>query len=260
MAAGIRGIAGITSLILIAGSLVLIFFVVLSGVKRTTPLNSTYFLRADTSSVPGARAQSQWTYFYVCDTGNTNCGSPVPALPIGYAWVADSANIPPSLVGGHAKNTTSTYYYYMWRFGWVFYLLALLFDALAFLVALASPVSRLASGLSGLIIGIALFWMSLAAALMTVTFVKIRNEFKSQGLDAHIGRYAFGFTWGAWAAMFLATLLLFLGCGLGGRKDHVRDTRPRRRFGFFRPKRRTSTRRSFIDETSNQRRVKDEYA
>jgi len=235
MAAGIRSGMGIASLILIAGSIVLLFFVVLSGVKDTTPLNKTYFLRADTSSIAGTdRPVSQWTYFYICGEDNQNCGKAVPALPFGYAWVGGSDGAPAALAGGQGKNTTSKYYFYMWRFGWVFYLLALIFDVVAFFTSLAAPVSRLASGLSGLIIGFALFWMSLAAALMTVTFVKARNEFRDAGMDASIGKYAFGFTWGAWAAMFLATIMLFLGCGLGGRKETTTTTSSR---GFFRRQR-----------------------
>lgn len=90
---------GIVSLILIAGALVLMFFVVLSGVKTTTPLNNTYFLSADTSSITGARPVSQWTYFYVCGSGNTDCGKPVPDLPIGYAWIGGGSGAPTSLLG-----------------------------------------------------------------------------------------------------------------------------------------------------------------
>ncbi|KAG9244537.1 putative SUR7 family protein FMP45 [Calycina marina] len=262
MAAGIRGATGLISLVLIAGSLVLLLFVVLSGVKHTTPLKQTYFLQADTSSITGARAISQWTYFYVCGEGNTDCGKPVPDLPIGYAWVSSNDGVPASLVGSHGKGTTSRYYYYMWRFGWVFYLLALTFDAFAFLTAMASPFSRLAAGFAGLMVAIALFWMSLAAALMTVTFVKLRNVFQANDMSASLGKYAFGFTWGAWAAMFLATLMLFFGCCMGGRnKDHVRDAKTTNgNTGFYRRQRRASaTRHSFVDGES-QRRVKDEYA
>jgi hypothetical protein len=65
------------------------------------------------------------------------------------------------------KGTTSKYYYYMWRFGWVFYLIGLAFDVFGFFAALFAPCSRLASAFSGLIIAIALFFFSLAAALMT---------------------------------------------------------------------------------------------
>jgi hypothetical protein len=93
------GAMGTVSLILIAGSLVLMFFVVLSGVKRTTPLDKTYFLRATTSGVQGARPVSQWNYFYVCGEGNNDCGSPVPALPFGYAWVGGGEGAPSGLLG-----------------------------------------------------------------------------------------------------------------------------------------------------------------
>jgi len=257
MAAGIRGGMGIASLILIAGSIVLLFFVVLSGVKHTTPLNKTYFLQADTSTIAGSgRAVSQWTYFYICGEDNQDCGAPVPALPFGYAWSGGSAGAPAALAGKHGHGTTSTYYYYMWRFGWVFYIMALALDVAAFFTSLAAPFSRLASGFSGLIIAFALFWMSLAAALMTVTFVKARNEFRNAGLTAEIGRYAFGFTWGAWLAMFLATIMLFLGCGLGGRKEETTTTSSGSR-GFFRRQR---SRRGAGSISDSQRRVKDEYA
>lgn len=267
MPSGMRGIMGTVSLILIAGALVLMFFVVLSGVKNSTPLNKTYFLRADTSGITGARPISQWTYFYVCGDGNADCGSPVPALPFGYAWVGGGAGAPPSLVGSHGKHTTSTHYYYLWRFGWVFYLGGLLFTVFAFFSALLAPCSRLASGLSGVILMGALFFYTLGASLMTAEFVQARDHFKSNNMSASLGRYAFGFTWGAWAAIFLATIFLFLGCGAGGRSE--KQTRTRRseastggmgNLGFFRRQRTTrSTRGSFVDNES-QRRVKDEYA
>jgi hypothetical protein len=95
----IGGVLGIVSIILIAGSIVLLLFVVLSGVKHASPLDKTYFLQADTSKIAGARPLSQWTYFYVCGDGNTNCGAPVPALSIGYAWVNGGTGAPASLVG-----------------------------------------------------------------------------------------------------------------------------------------------------------------
>jgi len=85
----------------------------------------------------------------------------------------------------------------------------------------------------------------------------MQKVFKANNIDAHLGKYAFGFTWGAWFAMFLATLMLFVGCGLGGRKD---TTTTSANSGFYRRQRRQSaTRHSFVDGES-QRRVKDEYA
>lgn len=258
MAKAARGGLGIVSLILNAGAIVLLLFVVLSGLTNTIPLRDVYFLRADTSGFAGTtRAISQWTYFFICGEGNQECGAAVPALAFGSAWRGDNAGVPESLVGSHAGGSTSTYYFYMWRFGWVFYLLALVFAVFAFFASFLAPCSRLASALSGVITFFALFWMSLAAALMTVTFVKARNVFLAAGIESSLGRYAFGFTWGAWAALFLAMLFLFLGAR-ADKTDHVKTRSSRGRF-FGRKKSTRSTRGSFIDAES-QRRVKDEYA
>jgi hypothetical protein len=67
----------------------------------------------------------------------------------------------------HGHGTTSKYYYYMWRFGWVFYLMSFVLAVFGLFSSLLAPCSRLASGLSGLIIGSSLFFFSIAAPLMT---------------------------------------------------------------------------------------------
>lgn len=147
--------------------MVLMYFVVLGGVTSSTPLNKTQFLSVDTSSITGARATSNWNYFYVCGAGNTDCGNAVPALPLGYAWVGTTQeNVPAELTGSHAQNTTSFYYYYVWRFGWVFYLIALFFGSMAVLSGLLS-FTRIGSGFSSLLCFSATFFQTIAAVLMT---------------------------------------------------------------------------------------------
>jgi len=260
MGAAARGSLGSVSMILIGASILFMFFVILGGVTHHTPLRKTYFLKADTSGIPGARPISQWTYFYVCGDNNANCGSPVPALPVGYAWLGGSSQAPHGLVGSHGKHTTSFHYYYLWRFGWVFYLLGLLTTVCAFFASLIAPCSRLASGISGILVLNALFWFSFAAAMMTAEFVQMRNEFHHQGRMAKLGRYAFGFTWAAWACLFLATIFLFTGVGQKSHKEQKNaQTDGNRRGGYFRRGGKRSSRGSFIDNES-QRRVKDDYA
>ncbi|KFZ18231.1 hypothetical protein V502_04199 [Pseudogymnoascus sp. VKM F-4520 (FW-2644)] len=163
--AGKRGLLGAVSWILLAGALVMMWLVVLAGVTRHTPLNKIYFLRADTSGIGDARPISQWTFWYVCGSNNDNCGSPVPALPIGYAWRGNSAGAPSALVGSHGHDTTSKYYYYMWRFGWVFWFIAFVFANFALLSGLLSCI-RVIAGATGLLALAATFWLTLAACLM----------------------------------------------------------------------------------------------
>jgi len=256
MAAGLRGGLGFVSWILLCGALVMMWFVILSGVTNTTPLNKTYFLQANTSSIAGARPISQWTYFFICGAGNQDCGSAHPDIPFGAAWSGNAAGVPAPLIGPHGGHTTSTYYWYMWRFGWVFYLMGLFFGVLALFTGFLSW-TRLGSGLSSLMTMIATFWTTLAAILMTIEFVKARNVFNRNHMTAHLGRYAFGFTWGAVAALFLASILFFAGCFVGRNRnpDHVRSTRR----SFFRRNRSTRSRGSFIDNESQRRVVKEEY-
>lgn len=245
------------ALLLLAGSLLLLWFVILSGLTHTSPLRETYFLRADTSGIQGARPITQWTYFKTCSDDNTDCGPARPGLPLGDGWASNARGVPSDLIGSYGNDTTSFYYWYMWRFGWVFFLVALFFEVLAFFAGFLALCSRLGSAFTGLISLVALFFLTIAVSLMTATFVKMRNVFLSNGRAASLGRYAFGFSWGAWAALLISTILFCLA------RHKRRDTTAvaaapattggsRRRWPFGR---RTASRRSY-----DGRRVKDEYA
>lgn len=154
-------------MIFLAASLVMLWFVILSGLTNTSPLSKTYFLRADTAGIAGARPITQWTYFFICGDGNRDCGSAHPALPIGYAWDSDPNNAPEELVGGYGGDTTSFMYWYLWRFGSVFYLITLFFMVIAFFSSFLACCGRLGSALSGLVAATALLFNTVAVCLMT---------------------------------------------------------------------------------------------
>ncbi|APA08932.1 hypothetical protein SS1G_02763 [Sclerotinia sclerotiorum 1980 UF-70] len=279
-----RPFTGIISLVLIGASIMFMFFVILGGITQTTPLDKTHFLRADTSSIAGARPVSQWNYFRVCGEGNTDCGSSVPDLPFGYAWVGGGDGAPSSLLGSHAKNTTSSSYYYMWRFGWVFYLMGLFFTVFAFFTSILALCSTLGSFIGAWLTMVGLFFFSIAASLMTAEFVKARNRFREAGINASLGRYAFGFTWAAWACLALATILLCIGGATDSSRRASRRasrgsfvpaapvtsagtdtaTEDGGRFTFYRKQRERRAAReapgSSFERNESQRRVKDEYA
>ncbi|KAI1392494.1 SUR7/PalI family-domain-containing protein [Hypoxylon trugodes] len=240
------------SLIFLAGSIVMLFFVILSAVTNTSPLRQTYFLSADTSGITGARSVTQWAYFYICGEGNSDCSRTWPAPPLGWAWSGNPSNAPSELVGSHGGDTTSSYYFYMWRFGWVFYLIALVFSVLAFFAGFVACCGRLGSAIAGFGALVALFFHTIAVSLMTAVFVKMRNAFIANGRTASLGKYAFGFSWGSWAALLIATLLFCLGIR-GGSSDTYGGGG--RRWG--RRQRSVRSRRSY---DLNGRRVKEDYA
>lgn len=166
-----------------------------------------------------------------------------------------------------AGQTTSKYYFYMWRFGWVLYLISLFLTVMAFFTGFLACCGRLGSALSGLVSLAALFFYTIAVSLMTsvfpastpfsliymltfetsATFVKARDAFRADNRTATIGTYAFGFSWGAWAALLIATALFFLGT----RRNDTGTTRSWRRT------RSTRSRRSY---DLGSHRVKDDYA
>lgn len=79
-------ILAIVSLILLAGAVLLQFFIILSGAVDHTPIDKFYFLESSTNGIPGARNPSRWTFWAICGRDpnnghNGNCGSTVPALP-----------------------------------------------------------------------------------------------------------------------------------------------------------------------------------
>lgn len=72
-------------------------------------------------------------------------------------------------------------------------------------------------------------------------------------MTATYGHYAFGWTWGAFAAYLVCTILYCVG-GSVGKNNSDRTAKK----SMFSRKRSTRSRGSFIDSES-QRRVKDEY-
>lgn len=161
------------ALVLLAGSLVMLFFVILAGVTDTAPLNRTYFLQAATGGIGGARDVSQWTYFYICGPDNRDCGGSRAAPPFGFAWDGGAANAPPELIGGFGGGTTSSRFYYLWRFGWVFLLLTLFFETLAFFAGFLACCGRLGAAIAYFVASFALLCFAVAVSLTTCVSIPL---------------------------------------------------------------------------------------
>ncbi|KAG6039351.1 hypothetical protein E4U41_002852 [Claviceps citrina] len=236
---------GLGGLIMLATSMLFLFFIILSGVDESTPLNKTYFLRANTAGITGAREWSQWTYFYICGDNNLECTNAKAGMPFGWAWASGAQNVPDGLGGSHGDGTTSSKFFYMWRFGWVFILITVFFETLAFFSGFLACCGRLGAAISFFIASFALVCHAVASSLFTATFVMARNRFQSAGRDASLGRYGFGWIWGSYAALLIATVLFALG---------IRGDKSRAGGGGGMFRRRQSTR------SYEGRRVKDDYS
>ncbi|KAF2861508.1 SUR7-domain-containing protein [Piedraia hortae CBS 480.64] len=250
-----RPLLSLLSIILLAGGTLLTIFIVLSGShKYTPPINRTYFLEASTNGFgpgsPHLHNPARWTWLSICgveNNKNAHCG-PIRAAqsfdPVRNFGTRDGVPQP------FLKHRT--FWYYMSRFTWVWYLLSLLFAAIALVVSALALCTRLGAYITALAVWVALFFQTLAAAMHTAWVVKARHAFRSNGQKARIGQYAMAFAWSTVACYFLATLLFCIG-GKASKRSAGSSPSSTSRFG--RKKRNQGT---FADNT--QARVKDDYA
>lgn len=153
-----------------------------------------------------------------------------------------------------------------------FYLIALFFAVVALFAGLLALCSRLGGYLSGLTTAVALFFQTLAAALMTYVFpssqkpdfgtsltphsawtVQGRNHFHNNGQGAKLGVKLYAFTWTAMACFLLATVMFCMSGALG--RD--RNGTPKRNRSVRTNK--SANRGSFFS-TRSSRKSKDDYA
>lgn len=162
-----RPFLGLVAIILLAGGIVLQFLTILSGAVQSSPVNLVYFLQAGTDGISGGRSDLpnpvRWTFFALCGNENGrngNCYSVTAALPFDPARNFNTQqNIPDAFDGNK--------FYYLSRFMFAFYLIALFFAVISFLLSVFALCARLGSYLTGFTVFLAVFFQTLTAALMT---------------------------------------------------------------------------------------------
>lgn len=207
---GARPIFALLSLFFTAGAIVLILLTLLAGTVDSNATNPVYFLQADTSNIPNAPATSRWTFWNYCDSDSSSarelCNGISPAFPLdppsGRNFGTEDG-VPAQFIGTRK-------FFYLTRFMFAFVLIGIFFAACSLLTGLLALCTRIGAFISGALNMMGLFFQMLTAILMTVAYVQGRDAFRSNGNEANIGRYSFGFMWGAFAALLLSTVLFCL--------------------------------------------------
>nr|POE89996.1 protein sur7 [Quercus suber] len=248
-----RSLLSLLSIILLAGGIVMEFLIILSGTHIGTPENQIYFLQSSTNGITGGPNPvpnpARWTYFSVCGVTNglnTDCSRVRAAQPFDPEGnFGTQTGLPDAFINTHR-------WYYLSRFAWVFFIIALFFAVLAFLLSVFALCARLGAYLAASMSFLALFFQTLCASLYTAWAVQGRNDFRASGQSANIGTKALAFSWATWACFFLCTLFFCIG-GSAGKSDKSSQKK-----SYFGRKQSTRSRGSFIDNESG-RRVKEEY-
>lgn len=144
------------------------FLIVLSGSHIGSPVNQVYFLQASTNGVTGGNSALKdpvrWTYLSICgvtnglNSGCTHTRAAQPFDPVGNFGTTDG--LPTAFDGTHR-------WYYLSRFAWAFFIIALFFAVVAFFLSVFALCARLGAYLAASMTFLALFFQSLCAALYT---------------------------------------------------------------------------------------------
>ena len=217
------------SVIFTSGALLLLFFTLLDGVKTTSPLNHFWYLKANVqgAGVPQPDGYTYWTTFNTCGGNNgvlSQCGPVRAAFGFHpYTQLSDTTGLPATFMENNSR------YYLTSRVYFSFLLIGLFFTFLAWVTNLAGIFGRLGSAIAALFALMAFATDAIAASLMTVVFVRGRNNFRSAGIDAHIGVKLFAFMWTVVALMLLCTIFYFIGvCLPSGGSSRTRRSKSQR--------------------------------
>lgn len=203
-------------LIYAAGATLLLFLVLLAGVRDAIPLNQVFFLRAATTGngVQSSNGDAHFTLWNVCGATmngqNTNCG-PITAA-FGFK--------PQEQVGATAVMGDQ---FLLSKVFFSFMIIATFFCALTMLTSIVGCLGRIGAAIANLMAMLAFATTAVAASLMTVVYVRGRDSFRAAGIESSIGVKAFAYVWTAVALMLLCVLLFTLGClSPGDRKKSKR--------------------------------------
>lgn len=186
------------NLFLLAGTTLLLVFLVLSGSTNHFPFNRFYWVRGDTSGISGAPSQATWTFWGVCEYGNYGDCTTGPAFPISPVDnFGTTKNVPSDFVDN--RDT----YYYLSRFSFAFILLGLAFTGFAFIVDVLGFCFVIIDKIVIFLVVLALIFISGAAALQTAVSVLARNAFLNANLSSHVGVKSTALLWAAEACILI---------------------------------------------------------
>lgn len=183
------------------GVVLLLVFTVLSGVSNTFPFKNFYWIEADTSGIPGAWDTTRWTFWGIQNANNFTQHLNSPATPISPVnnW-STRRNVPQKFIS--SQDT----FYYLSRFSFVFFLIALAFTGFALIVDLLGLCWEVIDKIVVLLVLIALFFQAGGVAFQTAVVVMAKDAFNNDNRYAHVPVALMAIVWTAFVCLGLVWL------------------------------------------------------
>lgn len=197
------------TVLLLAGTTLMLLFIVFSGAIKEYPFNRFYWVEADTSLITTSNGDfSRWTFWGICypdelsSTESNNCpdlGPDVPISPLDN--FGNSTALPQDFV--NSRNS----YYYLSRFSFPLLLVSLIFSGVSFVGSVMAPCWLAMKEVVTFFVFIACLFCMTGAACITAVSVMTRNQFENAGMSSKIGADLLGMVWASTACLLILFLL-----------------------------------------------------
>lgn len=186
-------------LFLSAGKMLLLFFILLAGVRHHGVLQRLYFLEAVTSGIQNAGPITRWSFYGICSYNGSDLGSLgslIACTPHRGDYAFDpvrnfetTMNIPHNFVQHQNR------LFYESRFQYPFYLIAMAFQVGTLVTAALSVRWPRFVTSTAVLETLSFAMLAIAASLTTTVYTTGRNWWKQAGRNAKLGQIMFAFSW-----------------------------------------------------------------
>lgn len=203
----LNGYLYLVQLLLLAGSTLMLVFIILSGGVNHFPFDEFYWIQADTSAIDGAPSVTRWTFWGLASVAGDKSvrfsyGPAEPFSPVDNFGTTE--NIPQDFIDN--RNV----YFYLSRFAFAFYWIALAFVGVTLIISVFSLFSSSVVKLDSWLISLGLLFAAGGASFETAITVMGKNAFEDDGYTAKLGASLFGL---AWATVAVLIILFFITWG-----------------------------------------------
>lgn len=223
----LKAFATATSVLCLAGTSVLLYFILLAGVRDSVPLNEVYWIQFPTTAISSSidiPNPVRWTFYNYCGVNSeghsVNCTSTSAAFPFTPQDAFQTTEGIPSDFIDH-RNT----YYYLTRIPYGFLIAVIFFVFLALVFSLISCCSRIGAGFVSFFSGLAFIFGAAAMAMLTAAYVKAKHQLHKGGIEATLGVKMFAFSWTIVALLLISWILMSLACCFGSSHNSRRRKR-----------------------------------
>lgn len=181
------------TLVFFAGNVLLLILIIISGTTQSYPINRYYWVEGDTSGIPNAADVTRWTFWGACGVTDdrTVCSeSLAPAYPISPVDNFHTHdNVP------HRFISERDAFYYLSRFAFCFFWIALAFVGISFILYILTWLSSVLLQVVFILMAFGCVFNVVAVILQTAVAAMAKSAFHGDNRHAKMGASLMGIAW-----------------------------------------------------------------